>query len=280
MLSQEERRIVYEKAYVPEHLVDYVVAVSKAEPYILEGYLFYHSGRHLNAIGYPLEGGFSVAALENALDTAVRELKADSVSVIAQELPAIEKEAVMKHSSDSYYFIDLKSMRKGRKLRNLLKRAGREVKVSKEAFESEHRGLVEAFLSQRNLGEESRYIMEKLPEYLSRSRSAVLFASRSSDDELAAFSVFDYGSKNCVFYMFSFHSKEHYVPGASDLLLDHALNHALKHGKKRVNMGLGVNKGVSRFKEKWGAKSELNHEFLLYSQELRRLMDLSRRLGV
>jgi hypothetical protein len=249
MLSSREKRTIYENAYIPEHLVEYVTAVSGAEPFLLGDYLFYRSGKHLTVIGYPLIGEFSVAGFEEALDKAANRFKPDSVSIIAQRLPVIEKEAVMRHNSDSYYFRDLK-LEKGKKLRSLLRRAARDAVVKRETLGSEHRALVKAFLSNRSLDEASRYIFERIPEYLSGSNSAVLFAARTSEGTLSAFNIFDYGSKNCAFYMFSFFSREHYIPGASDLLFNEAVNLALEEGKGRVNMGLGISPGVARFKKK------------------------------
>ncbi len=280
MLSPEERRTIYEKAYIPEHLVDYVTAISGAEPFLLGGYLSYRSGKHLNVIGYPLSGKFSVSALERILDKAVDRFKPESVSIIAQKLPAIEEEAVTARSSDSYYVLDVKKLEKRKKLRSLLRRAGREAVIKRESFGKGHRDLVKAFLGSRSLDEANRYILEKIPEYSSRSNTAVLFSARNSRGELSAFNIFDYGSTNYAFYMFSFFSREHYIPGASDLLFNEAVKLAGERGKGRVNMGLGINPGVARFKKKWGAMHELKYEFLLYSQELLRLLSLSRSLGV
>ena len=43
-----------------------------------------------------------------------------------------------------------------------------------------------------------------------------------------------------------------HVPGASDLLLREMVNLAHAEGKKTINLGLGINTGIRRFKEKWG----------------------------
>lgn len=280
MLSSEDRRTIFEKAYVPEHLVDYVAAISGAEPFLIGEYLCYWSRKHLKFIGYPLSEEFSVSALEEILDKAVDRFKPDNVSIIAPRLPSIEEEAVMERSSDSYYFLDLKSLEKRKKLRSLLRRASREAAVKREIFGSEHQKLIGAFLRRRSLDEASRYILKRILEYLSQSNSAVLFAARNTEGKLSAFNVFDYGSRDCAFYMFSFFSRKHYIPGASDLLFNEAAKLAREQGKERVNMGLGINSGVAWFKKKWGAVATLGYEFCLYSQELLRLLSLSRSLGV
>ena len=70
--------------------------------------------------------------------------------------------------------------------------------------------------------------------------------------ELAAFNIVDLGAADYAFYMFSFRSEKMQVPGASDLLFHEMVKLAQAEGKKTVNLGLGVNAGIRRFKEKWG----------------------------
>jgi hypothetical protein len=39
---------------------------------------------------------------------------------------------------------------------------------------------------------------------------------------------------------------------------------AREYGKGYINLGLGVNPGIRRFKEKWGGKPSLPYEFCEY----------------
>ena len=64
--------------------------------------------------------------------------------------------------------------------------------------------------------------------------------------------------------MFNFASREHYIPGASDLLLNELVTIAQQKGKRFINLGLAINKGITFFKQKWGGVPFLNHEFVLY----------------
>ncbi len=48
---------------------------------------------------------------------------------------------------------------------------------------------------------------------------------------------------------------------------------ALTEGKKTVNLGLGVNAGIRRFKEKWGGAPFLNYSSVLVDK---RKVDLGR----
>ena len=71
----------------------------------------------------------------------------------------------------------------------------------------------------------------------------------------------DLGAKNFSAYILGSHSKKHYVPHASDLLFLEMINLTREEGKNSINLGLGVNEGIRRFKEKWGGKPFLRYEF-------------------
>ncbi len=85
--------------------------------------------------------------------------------------------------------------------------------------------------------------------------------ARDKTGKLCAFSVVDLGAKNFSAYILGAHSKKHYVPHASDLLFLEMINLTREAGKSSINLGLGVNEGIRRFKEKWGGKPFLRYEF-------------------
>ena len=103
-----------------------------------------------------------------------------------------------------------------------------------------------------------KYIFKNMPQYLKASDSAVLLEARTKN-ELAAFNIVDLGAADYAFYLFSFRSNKKKVPGASDLLFHEMVKLAQAEGKKTVNLGLGVNAGIRRFKEKWGGVPFLDY---------------------
>jgi hypothetical protein len=278
MLTDAEKKLVAANAYIPEHLVEYVTAVSGMEASLVEGYLCYHGKEHLNFIGYPLDQDFDLSRLEAALESALEKYRPRQAALIAPELPQIEEEAIIDRSSDEYLVLPVKEAKPRHKLRSLLRRASRELVVRQGSYGREHQALVREFLSLRSIDEERRYIFQRIPSYLAASRNALLLEARRQED-LAAFEVVDF-SERYAFYMFNFLSREHYVPGASDLLFYEFLGLAREKGVKKINMGLRINEGVGRFKGKWGAKPFLKHEYCLFSQELVRLLRLSRSMGI
>jgi hypothetical protein len=119
---------------------------------------------------------------------------------------------------------------------------------------------------------QQKYLFKHIPHYLKASSSAVLFEARR-EKELVAFNIVDLGAADHAFYLFSFRSRKVNVPGASDLLFYEMVNLAQTAGKKAVNLGLGVNAGIRRFKEKWGGTPFLNYSSVLVDK---REVDLGR----
>jgi hypothetical protein len=280
MLTAREERLLLGKAYIPEHLPYYGSAVSGMEPSMYQGYLYYRSKEQLNLVGYPLDRDSDPGRLRKVLEHLLDKHSPPRAAVIAPELPDLDlaQEAVTARSSDVYLLLETKKIEYGKKLRSLLRRAARELHVRSGACGREHEALIIEFLQHRNIEEEHGYIFREIPEYLRSSKNAVLLEARRGD-ELVAFEVVDF-SREYGFYMFNFLSRRRYVPGASDLLLQKFIQMTEDRGLNRINMGLRINQGIARFKEKWGAEPWLNQEYISFNQDLARLMRLSRSMGI
>jgi hypothetical protein len=48
-----------------------------------------------------------------------------------------------------------------------------------------------------------------------------------------------------------------------------------EYGKNTIQLGLGVNEGIRRFKEKWGGVSFLNYEFCEYFYGMTGILSLN-----
>jgi hypothetical protein len=73
--------------------------------------------------------------------------------------------------------------------------------------------------------------------------------------------------------MFNFGSDARYVPGASDLLLSKVIQQAKTEKKKYINLGLGINSGVTFFKEKWGGVAFLPYASCMYHPQRKENLD-------
>jgi hypothetical protein len=263
MITLEEENFLTHHAYVPEHLPGYGRSFSGGgEPFLLGGYLGYLRGETLVWVGYPLEEAFQEEKMKSALETAIKRCRPSRVAVTAPSFPGTEGE---EKSADSYYRLDLASLRLPSKIKNMVHRAGRELAVDTGAeVGRDHRALIDFFLGSRDVEEGTRMIFGRIGDYLASVATARVFAARDSEGKLAGFDVADFGGGEYAFYLFNFRSPEAAVPGTSDLLLHALIRDAQERGKRYLNLGLGINEGVAFFKKKWGGRPFLPHQSLIY----------------
>jgi hypothetical protein len=248
MLNSEELRLVYQRAYIPEHLPNYVEAVSSAESHLHDDYLCFTRGTHLIFIGYPLKARAKKAL--QSYESACERFHPSTAAVIAPRVLFPDQTNDVQ-PRDSYYRLDLPVEPLDPELSYMVRRASRELKVAEGTFGKDHKRMVKDFISGHELTQEHELILGRIPHYLKRSGTARLLEARKGD-KLEAFTIVDLGSANYAFYLFNFRSLEENIPGASDLLFYEMARLALSDDKKAINLGLGVHPGIRRFKEKWG----------------------------
>lgn len=262
------------EACVPEQLVHYVRAVSGRRAALCRGFAVYSHEGHAVLAAYPgaaeaegLRAGAAaglaetdppLAALPYDVAPALAELSAshESLTVLAPFVPQ-EAPSCAAISHDCYWDMPLPAPEPGQKLRNMLRRAGREVVVGEEAWSTGHQALVDLYLRSRPLLPGTRAVFAGLPAYLdtaeARQGKVLLFtARRAADGALAAFAVGDVSALSTAFYMFAFRHDDA-PPGTSDLLLAALAERASAEGHMRLNLGLGISGGISFFKKKWRA---------------------------
>ena len=100
-----------------------------------------------------------------------------------------------------------------------------------------------------------------MPDYVAHSSSAGVLNARNGQGRLCAFYVVELAARNFAPYVLGCHSKKYYFPHASDLLFFEMMQFTRENGKNTINLGLGVNEGIRRFKEKWGGVPYLPYEF-------------------
>ena len=93
-----------------------------------------------------------------------------------------------------------------------------------------------------------------MPQYVASARHAFVLNAWGLKKNLAAFYVVDFAAKDFANYIIGCYSKNNYVIGASDLLMAELIKMSSEHGKGYIHLGLGVSRGIRRFKEKWGAR--------------------------
>jgi len=274
MLSKEERQLIYRHAYIPEHLPDYVSAVSGAEPHLFQKYLCYSKQTHLIFIGFSL--GRAAVAADRAYLGTCEQFNPSSVVIIAPEV-WLPQDGCEKQPKDNYYRLKLPVDPLDPEVAYMVRRAHRDLVVTRGKFGREHKRLVKEFLKDRNFTRQQIYLFTHIHHYLKRCSSAMLLDARMGR-QLAGFTVLDLGSANYAFYLFNFRSTKVNIPGTSDLLMQEMVTIAQTQGKQAINLGLGINSGIRRYKEKWGGVPFWPYESAVVHRQTLDLERLARKL--
>lgn len=261
-MTPKEEVYVWERAYVPEHIVNLMVPISKGEPFFMEDHLGFFRDNWLIFVGYPLDGNFSQERCDKALKQAVERYRPEYLWFIGSEIPPSLLDSGIERETDHYYTLDLGQTKLKPSLRRMADKASKELKVERAlSFSKEHEALTAELLKREKLPPRVRELYRAMPYYVSHSSSACVLNARNRNGKLCAFYAVELGAKNFSTYVLGCHSKENYVPHASDLLFLEMIKLSKEHGKNTINLGLGVNEGIRRFKEKWGGIPYLNYEF-------------------
>lgn len=247
-------------AITPDQLLPYVAAVSGLEPRVI-GPCIGHvaddgAGVDLVLVAYPLHAPRDAQAMNAAVEMALATPRLRHITVLAHDRPtAAPADAV--ESRDAYWSLPLPLPQAGQKLRNLLRRARRDIHIVQSggpaSWTAEHALLAGQFCTRPDVEDGSKYLFRHLGNYLEQVEGARLFSAHDSDNRLVACAIADYSSFATSFYMFAFRSPQA-PPGTADALLESLAAEGASRGHTLLNLGLGINAGVTFFKKKWGAE--------------------------
>ena len=246
------------EASVPEHLLPYVRSVSSLEPQEKKGILVWSSGSSLIIVGHERSGApFDAGRLDNVIHEFEDLPEIEHMTVLAPTRPDAAPNWAVSTPPDAYWGISLPSppeqMIHGQKLRNLLRRAGREIHISQEGWHPDHAELTVLFSRTHTLDPATRKLFENIGNYMQSVPEAILFAARDARGTLQGFAIGDYTSLQTVFYLFAFRHPQS-PPGTADALLEALAEEGIRRGHTLLNLGLGINGGIAFFKRKWGAE--------------------------
>jgi hypothetical protein len=264
MITAAEEEYLLERAYVPEHIVGLMTAISGGEPFLVDGYLLLAGENWLIVVGYPLEGNPAAVSLEAFARGAVSRFAKSHLLLIAPELPGALREQALEHESDAYYRLDAAAFEPKARLRREIERARDDLDIEgTDRFTAEHRRVIDEFLKREKPGPRIRELYLAMERYAGKSETSLILNARhrAREGRLTAFFVVETAAKRFVSYVVGCHSKRNYVPHASDLLMSEMVRLARESGKEYVHLGLGVNEGIRRFKEKWGGAPFLPYEY-------------------
>jgi len=262
MITPEDEEYVLTAAYVPEHIVSLMGLISKGESFLIEDHLVFVKDNWLILVGYPLDGNFFQGRCERILKQAVETFRPEYLWFIGPEIPASLLDSCKERETDRYYRLDLEQLKLKSSLQRAADKASKELTVERaHSISKEHEALIVELLKREKLPPRVREFYRAMPDYVAHSSSSCVLNARDKRGKLCAFFVVELAAKKFATYVLGSYSKKHYVPHASDLLFLEMIKLTYEHGKNIINLGLGVNQGIRRFKEKWGGIPFLNYEF-------------------
>lgn len=265
MLTPEEEAYILSKAYIPEHILNLMVPVSKGDPFLKEDYLGFARDNWVILVGYPLSGHSSQDKVEGVLKEIVQTLRPEYLWFIGPEIPSSLQGSCRERQTDHYYQFDLDQTKIKPSLEKVTMKASKELMVERgRIISKDHEAIILELLKREKLPSRIRELYRCMPDYVSHSPTAYVLNAFDKNNRVCAFFVVELGAKNFSAYILGSHSKRHYVPHASDLLFLEMIRLTREHGKNTINLGLGVNEGIRRFKEKWGGRPFLRYEFCEY----------------
>ena len=252
MIGPDQLARVSAEAVVPEQVVVYVRAVAGSRARMVGSCVGYESNGRFVLIGYPLHDPLDTDAMVHSVTQSLSISGLRQITVVGPVRPPQTPADIRSHE-DAYQALRLPAPPPGQKLRNLLRRSGRELNIDKgRCLSSDHIALVQRYLDDRLLAAGTRHIFTKISDYIEASPTSLVVSARRSDGQLAAFGVGEYVSLHTAFFVFCFRNPPVAPPGSADLVLAELLVEAEARGQARMNLGLGVNEGIRFFKRKWG----------------------------
>jgi len=261
MLSPQEENYILTHAYVPEHVVGLITSLSAGEPFLTEDHFFCRKEDWIILIGYPLQNRFDPAKLESVLENIKSKFKPVRISLIAPALSECLVSSCRERNSDDYYTLDARNPTIRSPIKRNLRKAARRLTVERAVRMGDaHQVLMHEFVRNATPPLRVKNLLFKMPQYVGAAPHAFVLNAWCPNGELAAFYIIDFAADQFANYIIGCYSKQNYVLGASDLLLMELIKTSTEAGKRYIHLGLGVNQGIRRFKEKWGATPSRNYE--------------------
>ena len=261
MLTTDQEKYILAHAYIPEHTVGLMTSLSGGDGFLVDDYFFCRRDDWIVFVGYPLKQEFALDRLETVIEKIRKEFKPSRISLIAPKISPHLSAACRQRDSDAYYVLDAGPPVLGDAVRRNLKKAGRILSVERASRMGDaHRELTDEFVARARPPERVKDLFYKMPRYVAAAPSAWVLNAWYARTVLGAFYVIDLAAGQFANYIIGCYSNINYVRGASDLLAAELIQMSAENRKPYIHMGLGVNDGVRRFKEKWGARPVRTYE--------------------
>jgi hypothetical protein len=273
MITEAQERQILDQAYIPEHIVSLMKNLSGGDPFLIDEFLCFSKKDWLMVVGYPLRPPYQSELLEKAILKGLEKFQPVYAWVMAPEAPPFFSRLCSSRQSDEYYELDLRHHVPDEKLRRIAEKALRGLQVTREGqMGDEHLRLIAEFTQKKTLSPQVRQLYLEMPKAVGQSKTTTVLSAWSREGHLTAFFVVESAALRFDAYLIGCFSRKTYVPHAPDLLFHEMILLAQEQGKALINLGLGVNEGIRRFKKKWGGTPTLAYEYCEYKSKGRWLL--------
>ena len=263
-INQYDINTILLKATVPEHSVLFMQAMSDGHYLLVGQYLFICAKTLLLAVGYPLFGEYDPENFDVALTEAINQTKARDCLAICPSLPKRLKPHLQE--KDQYYILPV-STPIPKRIIQLTKKAAKSLKIEEgKEFTPAHQRLWAEFVGRTPLSPTVRKLYEGTEAVFSRNCELTLLNAWDCEGELAACLLLDLAPRDFLSYILGAHSRNNYTSYASDILFMEMQRIAQREEKKYLHLGLGVNKGITRYKTKWGGFPSISYEMASWKE--------------
>jgi hypothetical protein len=254
--------------------------VSGGEPFLIDDYFICHRDNWIILIGYPIEDNFNLKNFDAVVFKVREKFHPDFVSLVAPEMPPALTSTCQESESDAYFTLQTQKAVIRSPLKRNLKKARQNLRVeSSSSMQEAHQVLMQEFVERTQPSDRVKRLLFKMPEFVARAETAFVLNAWDKANKLAAFYVVDFEARQFSNYIIGCHSMVNYVLGASDLLLFELINLSLEFNKDYIHLGLGVNAGIRRFKEKWGGVPTRRYEMCELALKKPSILDIFRVFG-
>lgn len=261
MITKEEESYILSRAYVPEHIPKMMSFLSGGEPFLIDNkYVIFQGHNFIIFIGYSLDSLNDSAEIGKYLNMVIKNFKNSNLYILTDGNVSKFFKKCNKIDDDFYYVLDVEKISLEKRLLRIVEKTQKKlsIKIEKETTDK-HKKLTEEFLRSKNLPMQIIELYRRLPQYMNFSDKIFYLSAYSEDGMLTGYYIVETEAKNFSAYMIGCISKLHYVPYTSDCLMFELIKISQQMGKKYINLGIGVNDGIRRFKEKWGAVKYLKY---------------------
>jgi len=261
MISQAQEEYLLRQAYVPEHVPNLMVGVSKGEPYLIGDYVIFAKDDWLIFVGYPLNRDCRPEIFATALKETIKKFNPTYTWFVAPEIPNSILQSARQREGDEYYKLEMRNHEVEKGLMRIVKKASEALTIEKSRqFSEEHVDLTRDFLEKESPPPRIKELFLQMTEYVPYSKTSFVLNARDQQKKLSAYYIIELGAEEFATYVVGCFSRKNYVAHASDLLFYEMTNLAKEYHKAYIHLGLGVNEGIRRFKKKWGGFPFLKYE--------------------